>query len=661
MIFTIQRFILFFIFLLLFIFYFGFSHYFKTQEEQTSKVIYTSIIHDINEKAYTISKNIEKKEDILLYRAFLENIAANNHYVSAILVFDDDTLLLTSNPKIKSIDKIQNIQNLDTFGDKLSKANYFEKDILFYEQNKKKKLNLIYLLDKEYLKSNFVKNRSEVFIYFGALPIFGFLVLYFIFRKYITIPLEKLRQLAYYSTKVPKAFKIKELESIRHSMVDSFARLENEKKELFLMARTDSLSGLANRNSLNEFLERLIPTAKRKNKEFAFLFLDLDHFKVVNDSLGHHIGDELLQNISKILKKVLRPNDFVARVGGDEFVLIIQDFNSNLELINIIKRVQEQLAKPWVIQTNPISTTCSIGISIFPKDASDTISLMKNADIAMYEAKKLGRNKFYFYTKELNEAILRIINLDKEMRNALKNNNYKLYYQAKVCTKSQKIIGAEALIRWIDPKKGIIPPNEFIPLAEDNDFIIELGDWIITEALNQYTKWKNAGIDISISINISAKQFLQKDFDKNLIKQIESKNINPQKIILEITEYILIDKSDKVESILKNLYEFGINISLDDFGTGYSSLAYLKKYPINYLKIDKSFIDDTLTSSGKIFVETIVKMGQMLNMKIVAEGVEKNEQLEYLKSISCDLYQGYLFSKPLDSKSFEELYKSSSN
>lgn len=658
MIFGIQRFILFFIVLLFLLFSIMFFYYFKSQEEQTSKVIYTTLEHELAERAYSISKMMEKKDDILLFRSLFVNAVANNNFLKAILVFDDGKLLLTTGPKIKSVDKNLILSDIKTYNEKLSKITYLKDDIIFFEQNKQKSLNLIFLLNKEEINQYFIKNREEFFIYFGFLPIFGFFIFYIVFRRYITIPLEKLRQLAYYNNKIPKAFKIRELESIRHSMVDSFSRLENEKKEFFLMARTDSLSGLANRNSLQEFLDRLIPTAKRKKEEFAFLFLDLDHFKTINDSLGHNIGDELLQKISGILKKVLRPNDFIARVGGDEFVLIIQDFKSNLELTNIIKRVQKQLSKPWVIQTHPVETTCSIGIAIFPQDGKDQISLMKSADIAMYEAKKHGRNQYHFFTKELNDKLLKIINLNKQMRIALKNGDYQLFYQPKVCLKDSKIIGVEALIRWIDKEKGFIPPSDFIPLAEENDFIIELGDWIVEEALNQYVDWKNKGIDIVMSINISAKQFLQNRFAENLIEKINSKKIEPNRIILELTEYILIDQNNSVYSTLRKLNEFGVSISLDDFGTGYSSLSYLKKYPIDYLKIDKSFIDDSCNSQGKVFIETIVKMGQILNMKIVAEGVETQEQVEYLKSISCNLYQGYYFSKPIKAKELEEFYKS---
>ncbi len=658
MIFSIQRFILFFIALLFLLFSIMFFYYFKSQEEQTSKVIYTTLEHELAERAYSISKMMEKKDDILLFRSLFVNTVANNNFLKAILVFDDGKLLLTTDPKIKSVDKNLILSDIKTYNEKLSKITYLKDDIIFFEQNKQKSIDLIFLIDKEEINQYFIKNREEFFIYFGFLPIFGFFLFYIVFRRYITIPLEKLRQLAYYNNKIPKAFKIKELESIRHSMVDTFSRLENEKKEFFLMARTDSLSGLANRNSLQEFLDRLIPTAKRKKEEFAFLFLDLDHFKTINDSLGHNIGDELLQKISGILKKVLRPNDFIARVGGDEFVLIIQDYKSNLELTNIIKRVQKQLSKPWVIQTHPVETTCSIGIAIFPQDGKDQISLMKSADIAMYEAKKHGRNQYHFFTKELNDKLLKIINLNKQMRIALKNGDYQLFYQPKVCLKDSKIIGVEALIRWIDKEKGFIPPSDFIPLAEENDFIIDLGDWIVEEALNQYLDWKNKGIDIVMSINISAKQFLQNRFAENLIEKINSKKIEPNRIILELTEYILIDQNNSVYSTLRKLNEFGVSISLDDFGTGYSSLSYLKKYPIDYLKIDKSFIDDSCNSQGKVFIETIVKMGQTLNMKIVAEGVETQEQVEYLKSISCNLYQGYYFSKPIKAKELEEFYKS---
>lgn len=633
-----------------------FSYYFFKQEEEIANVILKSLKNNIGETSYTLSKNIEKKEDILAHRALLDRIASNEDFIKAILVFDNEKLLLTTDPSHKTLDKNIGNNKLNSSYKKLIEQKYIEEDIWLYEGKNKKRLLLFYIFEDEQIRSHFVKNKLDFILYFGLLPILALIFLIILLRIYITKPLEILRQYAYYNTKVPKAFKLRELEAIRHSMVDSFSRLENEKKELYLMARTDSLSGLANRNSLNEFLERLIPTANRNNQEFAFLFLDIDHFKTVNDSLGHNIGDELLQNIASIIKKTLRPNDFIARIGGDEFIIIIQDYKSYIELSQIIQRIQKYLNRPWVIQTHPINISCSIGVAFFPKNGKDIFSLLKNADIAMYEAKKLGRNQYHFFTEELNQVVQNTIKLDKDMRQALKNNEYCLYYQPKIDLLTSKIIGVEALIRWNNPINGFIPPNIFIPLAEENGFIKELGFWIIEEALNQHLKWKKVGIDINISINISAKQLSDKDFVPKFIKNLKIKNINPSKIDLEITEYIFIEESTHTNNNLNKLHDLGVTISLDDFGTGYSSLSYLKKFPIDYLKIDKAFLDDFNSVDGAIFLETIVKMGQMLKIKVIAEGVESQEQIDYLKSISCDFYQGYYFSKPLSSKDFEKLY-----
>lgn len=656
MIYNIQKFILFFISLILIIFYTIFGYYFFKQEEEISNIILKSLENNIIETSYKLAKSIEEKSDILNHRSLLDRISSNEDFIQAILVFDNEKLLLTTNPKIKTINRNLKNYKLNSSYEKLMNQEYIEEEITFYEGKNLRKLLLVFVFEKEEIYTHFVKNKLDFIIYFGLFPILTLLLLLIILRIYISKPLELLRQYAYYNNIVPKAFKLKELEAIRHSMVDSFTRLEAEKKELYLMARTDSLSGLANRNSLNEYLERLIPTMQRNEKEFAFLFLDIDHFKTINDSLGHNIGDELLKNISSIIKKTLRPSDFVARVGGDEFVIIIQDYKSYIELSNIIQRIQDYLSQTWLIQTHPINIGCSIGVAFFPKDGEDIVSLMKNADIAMYEAKKLGRNQYHFFTEELNETVQKVITLDKQMRQALIDNEYILYYQPKIDLSSGKILGVEALIRWINKTNKFVPPSDFIPLAEENGFIKELGIWIVDEALNQYVKWRDMGIDISIAINISAKQFLEKDFEIKFIEKLEEKKINPAKINLEITEYILMDKSDYVQDILNILHDYGVRISLDDFGTGYSSLSYLKKFPIDYLKIDKAFLDDYESSSGKIFLETIVKMGQMLKMKVVAEGVEEQEQIDYLKTISCDEYQGYYFSKPLNNEDFEKLY-----
>ena len=480
--------------------------------------------------------------------------------------------------------------------------------------------------------------------------------MFMLLRRFISIPLEKLRQFAYYQSTIPEVFKVRELESIRYSMVQTFARLESEKNELYLIARTDSLSGLANRNSLEEYLQKLIAASAREKKQFAFLFLDIDHFKSINDSLGHNVGDELLQNVASVIQKVVRPNDIVARIGGDEFVIVLQDYSSYLELSAIIERIQKQLKSPWLIQTHPIQITSSVGIALYPADGTDIVTLMKHSDIAMYQAKKQGRDQYQFFTQELNTNIQHLIELDKEMKRALEHSEYELYYQPKIDLHSGEIVGAEALIRWISPEKGMIAPDHFIPLAEENGFIVKLGEWVIDEALNQHLLWKKMGLDIIISINVSTKQLVESSFVNNFIEKLETKHIDPAKIDIEITEYMFIEANKESDSILTTLSNYGISISLDDFGTGYSSLSYLKKFPIDYLKIDKTFLDDYSSEDGAAFIKTIVKMGQVLNIKVVAEGVEEKAQVDFLQTIGCDQCQGYYYSKPLKVTDFEKMY-----
>ncbi|WP_368029080.1 putative bifunctional diguanylate cyclase/phosphodiesterase [Arcobacter sp. s6] len=656
MIMNIKRLVLLFFTFVIVSLYTIFTHYFNEQENKLANVILKILNNNIIETSYTISKTLKTQDDIFLFKAQLDRNSANDDFIAAIAIFDNhNNLLLTTDPDYIKAETQLN-KKYDNAYYKLLNKKYLEDEIKFYEGINIKKLRLIYFLEQDELNAHFTKNRINYLTYFGIPPIIIFIIIFILLRKYVTKPLEELRQYAYYNNIVPKAFKVRELESIRYSMVDTFSRLETEKKELYLMARTDSLSGLSNRNSLNEYLERLILNFQRSKKEFAFLYLDIDHFKTVNDSLGHNIGDELLQSISTLFKNILRPNDFIARIGGDEFVIIIQDYKSYFDLSMIIDRIQKELSKNWTIKTNPITISCSIGISFFPKDGKTQIELMKNADIAMYEAKKLGRNQYHFYTEKLNETVQESIRLDKNMRLALKNNNYQLFYQAKVDIKSSNIIGVEALIRWISPKNGLINPSSFIPLAEENNFIQELGEWIINDVVRQYVQWREIGIDIVISINISAKQLLIPDFAHKLISKLKKNKINASKIDLEITEYIFMQDSNTTKNNLKKLYDYGISISMDDFGTGYSSLSYLKKFPITYLKIDKSFLDDFDTEEGSVFIETIVKLGQTLNIKIIAEGIEKVEQLEYLKKIKCDEYQGFYCSKPLNAKDFEKFY-----
>lgn len=658
MLLTIQKFTIIGLFVILGVTYTLFIKYYFEQKEQTASVILSSLKNDMSEMSYILSKNLVDNDSVRVNRAILDRVSSNNDYIAAILVMDDSEILITTDPHYRTIPTRNSIFYDETLSayQVLFQKKGIEGIIRYYQGEKLHKLRLMFLFDRDEINRHFNDTKLNYLFYFGLLPI---LILFFswaVLRYFVTIPLELLRQFAYYQSSIPRPFKLKELEAIRSSMAQTFSRLEKEQNELYKMARTDRLSGLANRNALNEYVERLIGDSLHNSSEFAFLFLDIDHFKTVNDELGHLVGDELLKSVSSKIKKVIPYNDFVARVGGDEFVVVLHQYISLTELTNIIDRVQLTIAEQWTVNNNTINISSSIGIAFYPKDGVDITSLMQHSSMAMYEAKKKGRAQYSFFTQMLNKKVQDAIALDKAMRKALEDNEYELYYQPKTDVFTGEIIGAEALIRWISPTKGFISPNVFIPLAEENGFIIELGDMVLNEAVHQQIKWSEQGIDIKISINIATKQLLDRNFQYKFTTLLYDTKVDTSKIEFEITEYLFLEHNNNNMKILDLIHDNGIDISLDDFGTGYSSLSYLKKFPIDILKIDKIFMDDYNTEEGAIFVETIVKMGQTLNMRVIAEGIEEKEQVEYLKKIGCRAYQGYYCSKPLSVKDFEQFY-----
>lgn len=637
-----------------------FVDYYKQQQQHTAEVILGSLQDDMSEISYILSKDLSEKQQVQASRALLDRAAANNDFINAIMVLDDQEVLLTTDPYYREAPS-KNAVYLDP---KLSAQGLLntklglEGHVRFYEGADLKTLNLVFMFDRDALQAYLSHNKLRFLIYFALLPGLVVLLISGLFHYFIIKPLEILRQYAYYQSSVPKAFHLKELEAIRSSMLQTFTRLDQEQEELYNIARTDTLSGLANRNALNEYLKRLIAEAERNHKEFALLFLDLDNFKSVNDALGHHVGDELLQHVASAIAEVLRETDFVARVGGDEFVVVLHDYHDLRDLTQVIGRIQERLSTAWLIQTHPIHVSGSLGVAFYPKDGTDMISLMQHADIAMYEAKKKGKAQYYFFTEALNQEVQTTIALDKAMREALRNDEYQLYYQPKVDVKTGQVCGVEALIRWHSPTEGVIAPDVFIPLAEHNGFIVELGEWVIKTAFSQHVTWREKGLDLSISINLAAQQFLSEQFEVMFMHWVDYFQVDPSKIELEITEYFFLEQSKQNFDVLNQLSQRGFRISLDDFGTGYSSLSYLKQFPVDTLKIDKAFVDDYNTPDGSVFLETMVKMGLSLRMEVIAEGVEHASQLAYLKSIGCQGYQGYFFSKPLPVDEFEVFYES---
>ncbi len=651
------------LFAALLILYGAFFNYYSVERDAHAQVIVENILDDLSELGYSLAKHI-RKEPLATAESLIDRKVITNTYIKIIAIFDDDKLLMSTNNR-EQISMVSAAELYDKNTSKMYSELMSKKAIAgnfhYYQGAQLKFLTLLFFIDHQAIENSFAKTNQQFVVLITLIPLLIIFIIWLFLNRLVVTPLELLRQYAYYQSSVPPPFVLKEIEYIRASMVQTFSRLELEKKKLYNLSVTDPLSGLANRTYLQERLKYIIADSQRNHQEFALLFLDLDHFKRVNDLLGHNVGDELLQNISLAIKSQLRLNDVVARIGGDEFVIVLTHYKGEVELIEIIERIQQKLCTPWLIQTYPINITSSIGITIYPKDGCDATTLMKNADIAMYEAKDKGRQRYYFFTEELNNKTQKYIMLNNAMKQALADNEYHLYYQPQHDINSGEIMGAEALIRWISPEKGIISPNDFIPIAENNNFIIELGYWVLEEAIKQKSLWEQQGINIEISINVAAKQLQQHDFVFKLKKLLVKYVVKPVEIVIEITEYVFLQNNDHIHKVFNEIKALGVQISLDDFGTGYSSLSYLKSFPIDILKIDKLFIDDYCTEKGAVFINTIITMAHSLQLKVIAEGVETAEQVSFLRAKQCDYFQGYFGSKPIPNKAFEQLFVNNKN
>jgi len=426
-------------------------------------------------------------------------------------------------------------------------------------------------------------------------------------------------------------------------------------EELSYASLHDSLTGLPNRHNLHSQLNLMVANANRYQRKFAILFLDLDHFKNVNDTLGHNVGDTLLVSVSKKLKSIIRDNDVISRIGGDEFIIILNDFNDMGSLEQVIIKILDAFHHEWVIKNHFLRLSVSIGVAVYPDDSKDINELMKFADIAMYKAKSEGRDRFNFFTSTLNHQIHEEVEIANDMHRALEEEEFVLYYQPKIEIETGNIIGAEALIRWNHHKKGLIPPNHFISIAENTGFILKLGTWVIEETARMLSRLQHAGYNaIHISCNVSTRQFQNLHLYLDIENAIRINEINPNQFAIEITESVMMEYLEVTLETLKKIKSLGIHICMDDFGTGYSSLSYLRQFPIDSLKIDKSFVDDIVLNGNNdhILLNTIIAMGKTLKLNVIAEGVEEAYQMEYLREKGCAYYQGYYFSKPVPEKEF---------
>lgn len=438
------------------------------------------------------------------------------------------------------------------------------------------------------------------------------------------------------------------------AMVQDISKQKADAIQIEQLAYFDPLTKLPNRRLLHDRLKQALVFSDRSLHYGALLFLDLDNFKTLNDTLGHDIGDMLLQQVAKRLTTIIREGDTVTRFGGDEFVILLESLSKDAvtaaaETKVIANKILEAINQPYRIagHTN-FSSTC-IGVSLFQGNQTNTDELLKQADIAMYQAKKTGRNTFCFFDPQMQSTITDRVELERDLLNALKCQQFQLYYQIQV-DNSNRLLGAEALIRWIHPERGIVSPFHFIPLAEDTGIITEIGKWVIESACIQLNNWqKNKDTaKLALSINVSAKQFHQADFVDTIKQAINLYDINPALLKIELTESLLLKNIDEIIHKMNTLAAIGIQFSLDDFGTGYSSLQYLKKLPLYQLKIDQSFVRDLgIDSNDEVIVKTIISMAHSLGLNVIAEGVENKEQQKYLISQGCTNFQGYLFSKPV--------------
>ncbi|SOC22709.1 diguanylate cyclase (GGDEF)-like protein [Ureibacillus xyleni] len=437
--------------------------------------------------------------------------------------------------------------------------------------------------------------------------------------------------------------------------IPSPEELEAANKEILKLAQYDTLTGLMNRNYFNYIIERIIAETSENKKHLAVAFIDLDRFKVVNDTYGHGIGDLLLKEVAKRILTIVEEKDIVSRQGGDEFILLLQDV-CPVDVEVIMKNIIHNLSLPFMIDGKEIHCSPSIGISCFPTDAQDATTLIKYADLAMYKAKEKGRNNYQFFTNAMNEEILTKSLLENDLRKALSNNELEVYYQPQLDVDTDKVIATEALLRWHHPEKGFVSPMEFIPIAEETGLIMPIGEWVLEEACKQTKKWRNQGHDLTVSVNLSNVQLMDNRIVEKIKDILLKIKLEPQYLTLEITESTAITSLKDTHCKLKQLQLFGVNIALDDFGTGYSSLSYLSSLPINIVKIDKSFINDITDKTKKEIVKSVSNIAHSIGLKVVAEGIEEEEQFTVIQSLGIEMIQGYYLSRPLPKEEMEKKF-----
>jgi len=485
-------------------------------------------------------------------------------------------------------------------------------------------------------------------------------------RRIVAQPLSRLRDSLYRNastlSREPLVWQARdELGEVVGAYNQLLAEIDQHNRDIHHLAYHDPLTNLPNRQLLEDRLGHAIAVAERHQRQIAVLFADIDNFKVVNDTLGHKQGDRLLNTVAERIAATVRGMDTVARWGGDEFVLVLETMSSPGEAASVAEKLIEAVGVPVALNTTLIRIGVSIGISLYPQDGRDVTTLIKNADMALFEAKGRGRNTFHFFDQAMNSRALRRLDIAVALRHAIAQDQLELYYQPKVDTRSGAIVGAEALVRWRRPGEGIIPPGDFIPQAEESDLIVAVGEWVMRRACAQVLSWRQQGFgDIAVAVNLSPRHFQrERDIDQ-IIALVEEAGIPPSLIEIEVTESTVMRDPDLAIALLRRLRDHGFGIAIDDFGSGYSNLSYLRRLPIRTLKIDRAFVADIEQGKdGAEIVRAIIAMGNALGLALVAEGVETESQLRFLRDADCAVVQGFYFSRPLPVGEFELLLRGS--
>ncbi len=436
------------------------------------------------------------------------------------------------------------------------------------------------------------------------------------------------------------------------------AKLQEQSSILQHMAKHDPLTGLPNRNLFREYLTRTMERARRTQSKFAVMYLDLDKFKEVNDTLGHHVGDLLLKEIALRLASLVRKSDVVSRLGGDEFTILADSLEREEEAAIIARKILECFAEPLHCENREIRVGISIGIATYPRAGTNVDVLMRHADTALYRAKELGRNNFQFFTNLMNTKAIQRIDLERELKRAVEREEFIVYYQPQIDLRTNRIVGAEALLRWNHPEKGVLAPGHFLSVASETGLIVPIGEWVMEKACSQIASWTRNGVPpFRVAVNISGHHFRKPGAIETLAQLLKNSRVDPSYVELELTEEVLIERVEENIEALWKLRSLGVQIAVDDFGTGYSSLSYLKHFPIHTLKIDRSFVQQLLANEkDAIITKGVISLAHDLGLKVIAEGVETVDQLPFLVKQNCDEGQGYLYSKPVPPEDFWHYY-----